>query len=281
MLGGLAYPRLTSRAGTGYHAPAAPPDQGRSGFHDRRHPLARAKRTDRTAARRRYRADQAAAESIAGTGEPETPGTPARDGSASAPARTASGRPSMTGAFREAFRPLDLRGDLLALPQLVRHWSMWVPAALSIIATVLFVTSTAQLTDPAARPDDMLASVGILGYQLFVAPPPVAAAFLAGFGAPRASWLTGLIVGLVAAFGFAAVVLSPFGSLTYTEPTAWIAQGFIFAPVGGAMFASAAAWYRRFLNLANPNRGRRQPGGQARGGKAKSRPVTSRTGSRR
>ena len=30
------------------------------------------------------------------------------------------------------------------------------------------------------------------------------------------------------------------------------------APIGAALFASAAAWYRRFLKLANPNRSQRK-----------------------
>jgi hypothetical protein len=29
------------------------------------------------------------------------------------------------------------------------------------------------------------------------------------------------------------------------------------------LFAAAAAWYRRFLNLANPNRGRRPANGKS------------------
>ena len=33
--------------------------------------------------------------------------------------------------------------------------------------------------------------------------------------------------------------------------------GFLLSPIFGALFASGAAWYRRFLQLSNPNRGRR------------------------
>jgi hypothetical protein len=31
------------------------------------------------------------------------------------------------------------------------------------------------------------------------------------------------------------------------------------SPLAGIFFASAAAWYRRFLQLSNPNRGRTPP----------------------
>lgn len=243
--------------------------------------MARAKRTDRTDARRRHRAERAALVTAIEAGEAPVREAPARKPAPSPQAATTAARPSIGGAFRTAFHPLDLRGDLAALPGLVRHWSLWVPILLTAGATILFVTGTSNLTDPETQPSDTLATVGILGYQLFVAPPPVAAAFLAGFGAPRASWLIGMIVGLVAAIGFTFVVLSPFGRLTYTDPAPWIVQGFLFAPLGAAMFAAAAAWYRRFLNLANPNRGRRPPGNASRGARSKSRPVVSRTSSRR
>jgi hypothetical protein len=36
-----------------------------------------------------------------------------------------------------------------------------------------------------------------------------------------------------------------------------VISGFLLAPAFGALFASGAAWYRRFLQLSNPNRGRR------------------------
>jgi hypothetical protein len=35
-----------------------------------------------------------------------------------------------------------------------------------------------------------------------------------------------------------------------------VIAAFIMSPLVGALFASTAAWYRRFLNLSNPNRGR-------------------------
>ena len=42
-------------------------------------------------------------------------------------------------------------------------------------------------------------------------------------------------------------------------PEVYAFNAFLVAVPGGALFAAAAAWYRRFLNLANPNRGRRPP----------------------
>ncbi len=230
--------------------------------------MARAKRTDRTEARRRYRAEQAA---LAGedddtveVDETETGATTARKQAAKPGASSRQERPGIMTAFRGAVRPLDWREDLRSLPMLVRHWSLFVPVLLSIVSTVVFVAATASVTDASNPPSDMLTTVAIVLYQFFVIPPPVAGAFLAGLGAPKASWLLGAIVGLVAAIGNAVIVLSPFGQQLYTSPALVILQGFVFAPFGAALFASMAAWYRRFLNLANPNRGQK-PAKPARG----------------
>jgi hypothetical protein len=54
--------------------------------------------------------------------------------------------------------------------------------------------------------------------------------------------------------------------LTDEQLQAAFLNGLIFSPPSGVLFCSLAAWYKRFLSLTNPNRGRRpQP-------KAKSRP---------
>src|SRR3954469_3894321 len=97
---------------------------------------------------------------------------------------------------------------------------------------------------------------------VFPLPAPAGAAFIAGFGAPRASWLIGLLIGVIAAACFAVVVTSVSSTLTSTGTAVDVRsialQGFLVAPVGSALFAAAAAWYKRFLNLANPNRGGRR-----------------------
>ncbi len=223
--------------------------------------MARAKRTDRTEARRRYRAEQAVllGEDDDATEADETEGaaTTARQRAAKPGATSRQERPGIMAAFRGAVRPLDWREDLRSLPVLARHWSLFVPVLLSVVSTVLFVAATASITDAKNPPSDMFTTVAIVLYQFFVIPPPVAGAFLAGLGAPKASWLLGAIVGVVAAIGNAVIVLSTFGRLTYQQPELVILQGFVFAPFGAALFASMAAWYRRFLNLANPNRGQK------------------------
>jgi hypothetical protein len=253
--------------------------------------LARAKRTDRNEARRRYRAEQAARAT-----EPE------QDDDAPAPeprsstrtARPAGGtqppRPSIMGAFRGAFRPMDLRGDLQALPSIVTHWAVLVSAAISIGATIVFIAATndlgasLDLTKPNPTEGISISSATNFSYlviSLFVAPPPAAGAFLIGFTAKRASWLGGLVQGIVATACYAAIILSPAGRvLTGNSPTDTIVVSAVgLSPIGAALFASAAAWYRRFLNMANPNRGAQRPARSS--GKSRARASTSRSGARR
>jgi hypothetical protein len=243
--------------------------------------VARAKRTDRADARRRHRAELAAQDG----GEPAETSTTGAASTASTADRQGPPRPpGITNAFRQSFTPLDVRGDLAALPMLLRHKSFYIPAALSIGATILaFATNSSLEPGTSTEGADILTIMSVFAFQYFVVAPPVGSAFLAGFLAPRASWLVGFLVGIVALICLAAIVYSPlFGELAAgdTDPRpSYVANAAAVAPLGSALFASAAAWYRRFLNLANPNRGQRPP---ARGsGRRNDRPVRSRTSPRR
>jgi hypothetical protein len=278
--------------------------------------VARAKRTDRAEARRRYRAQLAAEgrdEEVDPTedGEPAEPPAPARPQprrSAAAPAPTPP-RPGIGYAFRAAFRPANFREDLAAIPQLVRHRSVWLPALISIGTTaVLLVTGGRDV-------------ISALIYQYFIVTPPIGAIFLSGFLATRASYLTGAFAGLVGAICLAVLVAASAGgalggggapgaspspsaggspaagaspAASASAPASPAASGspapttagspqasptppgaggaptpgeladtvaisFVLSPLTGAFFGAAAAWYRRFLNLANPNRGARRP----------------------
>lgn len=251
--------------------------------------MARAKRTDRNEARRRYRAGQASRIIDPESGEPLAPNTLANDATAKSGAATQPVRPGLMGVFRGSFRPLDLRGDLLAAPKVLTHWALLASVAVSVVATILYITSTSELgasldfslSDPmAGKTIGSVSNIAYLVISLFVAPPPAAGAFLIGFTAVRASWLGGLVQGLVAGVCYAAIALSPAGRLLTggNPPDVYIANAIVLGPIGGMLFASAAAWYRRFLNSANPNRGRR-PARPA--GKPKTRPAAARTSARR
>lgn len=232
--------------------------------------MARAKRTDRNEARRRYRASQAAV-----AADPEaaallaqakaTSGTGATVAAGAAPQQ----RPSITAAFKGAYRPVHLVDDLKALPRVVVNLGFLAAIAVAVAASALFVASTSalagsldfSLSDPLGG--EQIGTAGNMSYlalSLFVAPAPAAGAFIVGFTATRASWLGGLIFGLVAAACYSVVLLTPSGPLlTGGQPVdPYVANAWALSPIGALVFASAAAWYKRFLNLANPNRNARK-----------------------
>ena len=220
--------------------------------------MARAKRTQRAEARRRYRNEQALADQIEDDSDepPATSTTPPRTSSAAA----TPPRPSVGNAFRAAFRPLDFRSDLRALPRLVRDKALWIPVALTLATTVAFV-----IVRPEGR-TDVLGVVTVFMYQYFVVTPAIGGVFIAGFLARRASWLYGVMVGLVAAACYTFLVLRGFIGVAPNVTTQDLARdvvlaSFLLSPLIGAFFASTAAWYRRFLYLSNPNRGRGRSSG--------------------
>jgi hypothetical protein len=252
-------------------------------------PVPRAKRTDRdrAEARRRYRAslaDPAEIDDLEGGddgAESTTASATASTGRArSTPPPTA--RPSILGAFRTAFRPIDWRGDFQALPKLLRTKAFLVPVILSGASV-------------AALPLIGVNALTSAFYQYFSFTAPLGTAFLAGFFAPRASWLLGMLAAL-ASVGFQALAFSvgPFGGLfdsfldanqqpmTRAAAEALILnQALVVGVPSAALFAAAAAWYKRFLGRANPNRGRpAQPTGRRPDGKQpkrnESRPILAR-----
>lgn len=221
--------------------------------------MARAKRTARADARRRYRAEHAAMENTedvsadVASDQAAAASKPAstRRSTASGPAVPA-GRIGIGAAFRLAFRPLDVRGDLAALPDLAIHSkALWLPALLVVASTVAFAVTGGK---------DIVTQ---FMFAYFIQTPAIGSVFLAGFLAPRASWLLGVIVGLVSAACYTVIILIYASSVSEFQPVATEARdaiiaGFVLSPVMGAFFAAAAAWYRRFLHLSSPNRGRAQ-----------------------
>lgn len=231
--------------------------------------MARAKRTDRAEARRRNRvmfaepgteadldstSDDTASETATATAaRSAAPRSRVAPSTGPAPAP----RPGIAAAFRSSFRPLDLRGDLRALPQILTHWSLLLPVILAGLAVALvpFFTSSPIVGT-------------IFGY--FSGPAPFGTAFIAGLFAPRASYLVGIIAALASA-GFMALAFAvgPFGGalqgmtsvtgepLSESAAKAGLLNEALVTGVPlAALVAAAGAWYRRFLNRANPNRAR-------------------------
>jgi hypothetical protein len=223
--------------------------------------VARAKRTssERAAARRRYRAAT------------ESEVLAADEAVDVAPGRTAQPRPTadtarmgLMAALRASIHPLTLREDLAALPSLIPNKALWVPVLVTIVSTVAVVATGATN------------ALSAILFSYFVQTPGIGGAFLAGFLAPRASWLFGFIVGIVTAVCYTVLIYAFPLQIATAVPEPAIAQSAVISavitsPILGALFASAAAWYRRFLSLTNPNRGRRNAGPQKRVGDGRTR----------
>ena len=223
--------------------------------------MARAKRTERAEARRRYRAT-IATEPLAddADGADDSSGSDSSQGSkrpnaAPATKQVSSGTPERVGfldAFKLSIRPVHVREDIAALPWITIHTkAIWLPVLLTIGATIATAVTGAN---------DMV--TGLL-FTYFVVFPAIGGVFIGGFLAPRASWLVGIVVGLVSAacyvaLGVAGLLPPPFGEQFTANATGASVSAFVYSPIMGAFFAAAAAWYRRFLALSSPNRNRRQ-----------------------
>ena len=235
--------------------------------------MARAKRTDRAEARRRYRASQAAEDatddsSLDNAGVAD--GSPAR----SSTERTApAARPGLLGAFTGSIRRPDLREDLGYLPELIRNKAVWAPSLLTIAAgAAVFVPG-------------VLASPLSIVIPLFVLQAPMAGPFLAGIWAPRASWLAGLIVGLISAVisSLYVLVVPVTGvAITAAQRRDFAINYLVVFPIFSAFVASFAAFYRRFLRVSNQSAARRAQERARHGGSQRSaerpsqRPATAR-----
>src|SRR6478736_934350 len=107
--------------------------------------VARAKRTERAEARRRYRAAAAAdpENETAEDGSPAAGGArPASGSSAKSAAAAPTVRTSFSQAFRQSFRPLNVREDLAALPWIALHTkALWLPLLITFGSTVYIVAT--------------------------------------------------------------------------------------------------------------------------------------------
>jgi len=223
--------------------------------------VARAKRTERADARRRYR--------VVTTGSPDldtavdAPVVPAaalprqqrdRRPSGSAPGAPPPPRAGFLGSLRAAAGPVDIRGDLRAFPSVVLR------SKAALIPSVVIVATTAAMLIPAIAANQLV----VLAGNVILQPPPMIIAFLAGMLAPRAAWLMGGLWSLAAGVAYVLVVTintdvltTPLG-FTYVVSTeqklAYAQNVLITAPVFGIAVGAFAGFYRRFLNMAGPQR---------------------------
>ena len=210
--------------------------------------MARAKRTQRAEARRRNRAAVPDAAFEVDEDAP-SPSTAPRSPQPSAKAPATPQRMGFTAAFRAAIRPLNVRADLAALPWIATHThALWVPLAITLASTVAIIATNGG-------------DISLFMFAYFIQTPAIGGVFIAGFLAPRASWLLGALVGLFSAVCYSVLVLAYPTTIAAAAPSQAQAQeialsAFFLSPVIGAFFAAGAAWYRRFLRLSSPNRAR-------------------------
>jgi hypothetical protein len=237
--------------------------------------VARAKRTERAEARRRYRAANAPEATTDGADGNVGSGGQSRSGSgssASANPTVPPGRVGFSAAFKLAMRPLNARADIAALPWIAIHTkALWLPVLITVASTVYVI---------ATGGNDVISQ---FMFAYFIAFPAIGGPFIAGFLAPRASWLLGGIVGTVSAACYSVLILfyptAIYASARPTDEQARdaIISAFVLSPVMGGIFAASAAWYRRFLAYSSPNRNRSraQSQKQARPGDGRTRGGTT------
>jgi hypothetical protein len=221
--------------------------------------VARAKRTDRADARRRYRAELAAgsADDVDSPDDAEARtdtargARTARRGRSDTPRPVQATRPGFLDGFRSALQPANIRDDIATAPAILRaNKLLWIPFALVIGSGIIALVPT-------------LGTYQIPAFlvQTFIFPPPLIAPFLAGLLAPRAGWLFGLLTGLAAAVMFALFAattpgVSPAGSPSITPDVRvqYILYGLVTSPTFGAAIGAFAGFYRRFLRSTGPRR---------------------------
>jgi hypothetical protein len=168
--------------------------------------VARAKRTDRAEARRKYRAylldqEEAAAAERSDAAETST-AKPARsrDPRAQQAPIQPGARMGMMAAAKAAYRTTHYRDDVRNAPALIfRSNAIWLPAVISIAGGAYLAQRLASGTygsDPIAP----------VLYQFLFLPVPLLPPMIAGFFAPRSAWLAGVLASFIASMVMVVVI---------------------------------------------------------------------------
>jgi hypothetical protein len=235
--------------------------------------VARAKRTDRAEARRQYRAYLAAQAEAQAAAEAEDAEIPSEDrGTSARPARPREldGGPGpgvrlgMVGAAKAAFRTPHYLDDLRNIgPLVVRTNAVWPVAAMCLIAALIAYPRINLQTDTAKDP--ILSII----FQFVLYPLPLMPPMIAGFLAPRSTWLAGMLATAIAVFtlvALLAVTRMPMESVNGQLGSGRAIQDVGVAGVAvswlsvalpfGALIGAGAGWYKRFLDYMGTGRQR-------------------------
>ncbi len=192
--------------------------------------MARAKNTSRSEARRRTREQERA--ELAAEQEPEDGGEEVENDT---PARRPRG---------SLFKFPDIRGDLRGLPDMFRtRRLLWLPFILSLVGFLLAVGFDSV-------PADFQPYVGLY-FQWFFNPLALFTYFIAGFLAPRASYLVGAIVGLFTGLLILLLIAigatGAFGDTTISDMATVGVYVMVETLVLGMFAGGFAGWYRDIL----------------------------------
>ena len=227
--------------------------------------MARAKRTDRAEARRQYRAYLQAQQETAAAESDDSGG--AADVASTRPARSRDQKPQAviqpggrTGIFasaRAAYRTPHYLDDIRNVRSLVFHSKAVWPVLVVCVAAGAF--SVFRISSGAGSTDPVLTAV----FQFLFYPVPLVPPMIAGFLAPRSTWLAGLIAGfistmtLVWVFAMTTITVPGYaGKFTTSDLLAITVQLLPTALAFGLMMAALSGWYKRFLSLTSAPRNR-------------------------
>lgn len=246
--------------------------------------MARAKQTGRSEARRRYRQSMAPIEAD-GEGELLEPGDdsePERRTTKTAAPRPAADRPpsgrlGFGASFRLAYHPPNIREDIRTFPTTIRSRGFIAAVLMVIVGGLVWYVYPVY-------------SGSITAWELLVLPgSALAPQLVAGFFAPRASYLLGLVVGLVQPVVYLLVNSSPRVQEAYLLrgvnvpgiTVDQVALAFFNSVLMGGLFAAMAAWYRRFLSLSSQrSSAAARAAAASRASRTQSKPSSRRTASR-
>jgi len=245
--------------------------------------VARAKQTARADVRRRNRianrpseADPAVeGEVIDGDGAADAGQT---SGSRSQAARGRTEIPRRPGfrslftSFNTAYRRPNVREDLPLLPKLFLSRG-FLAAIGMIVAGFIGIEIWPGYSGSA------------FAFQFLTFPPALAPIFVAGFFAPRASYLLGLVVGLVDAAVYTVWLIGALPAVGAGSDAPnlglYIGTAFFWSALTGIVFGAGAAWYRRFLQITSPRRQAQGKGGRSQPSRGKTATATANSGRRR
>jgi hypothetical protein len=147
------------------------------------------------------------------------------------------------------FKMPNILEDIRALPSIFRSKRLlWLPFVLVLVGFVLALVIYGV-------PVDMQQWIALY-LQFFFVPQGLFSYFIAGFLAPRASYLVGLILGLLsgALYGIAIIATLPVGSDAPIDQAALsVVSYMVTGGVLGAFAGGFAAWYRNFLRNMQQN----------------------------